>query len=115
MAKQRPSLSSVAGSVAGAVAPKPPESIAVVKPIRPKPKPAGRAHTSIYIDRKVSRVLRRIAIETGRDRAHDVMLEAIDDVLRKYGLPSIDEIEQMRDVREIASVRNVINVNNVID
>ena len=48
-----------------------------------------RAQTSLYVSRKVARMLQRIAMETGRDKVHDVMLEAIDDVLRKYGKPSI--------------------------
>jgi hypothetical protein len=38
-------------------------------------------------------MLQRIAMETGRDKVHDVMLEAIDDVLRKYGKPSIHQID----------------------
>jgi hypothetical protein len=38
-------------------------------------------------------MLRRIAFETERERAHDVMLEAIDDVLVKYGKPTIREID----------------------
>jgi hypothetical protein len=52
-----------------------------------------RAHTSLYISRKVARVLQKIATETGRDKVHDVMLEAVDDVLRKYGKPSIRAID----------------------
>jgi hypothetical protein len=32
-------------------------------------------------------------METGRDKVHDVMLEAIDDLLRKYGKPSIRQID----------------------
>ena len=53
-----------------------------------------RAHTSLYVSRKVARMLQRIAMETGRDKVHDVMLEAIDDVLRKYGKPSVCEIDE---------------------
>ena len=92
MAKQRrPSLESVAGTVA----PQPPRLVKrpAPAPIVPPRPPAGRAHTSIYISRKVGRMLRRIAFETERERAHDVMLEAIDDVLVKYGKPTIREID----------------------
>ena len=53
----------------------------------------ARADTSLYISRKVARVLQKIATETGRDKVHDVMLEAIEDVLRKYGKPSIRAID----------------------
>lgn len=61
-----------------------------------KPKAPKREHTSIYLSRPVRRVLRRIAADlTDEDdiRTHDLLIEGVELVLRKYGKPSIAEIE----------------------
>jgi hypothetical protein len=94
MAKPRPSLEAIAGAVVPlpSILPLAQPSAERARPV-PARSPASRAHTSIYVSKRVCRVLRRIAIETDRERAHEVMLEAIDDVLRKYGKPSIGEID----------------------
>ena len=42
-------------------------------------------------------MLRRIAVETDRERPHEVMLEALDLVLLKYGKPTISAIDAARE------------------
>jgi hypothetical protein len=46
---------------------------------------------SLYLDKRVQRVIKRIAADTDR-RAHDVYLEAVDLLLRHYGQPSRAEL-----------------------
>jgi hypothetical protein len=82
----RPSLEAIAGGVV----PKPvaePEPVEVVAP----PVRRGVLHTSIYIDKRVQRVIREIAFVFDL-RPHDIYLEGIDLVLKRYGRPSIAQI-----------------------
>ena len=92
MAKPHVSLE----ALAGAVTPKPPSPAVNVVPINleaaPAAKPKWRAHTSLYISKGVQRMIRRIAADLDR-KPHDVLLEAINDVLIKYGKPSIADID----------------------
>ena len=91
MAKQHPSLE----ALAGAVVPKPPpaaENIISIAPPTPA-KPRWRAHTSLYISKNVQRMIRRIAADLDR-KPHDVLIEAVNDVLIKYGKPGIAEVDR---------------------
>lgn len=64
----------------------------------PASKPAGRrarpdvVHTSIYLPRQVHRKLREIAF-TRDVKVHDVIMEGIDEALRKYGHPSVAKLK----------------------
>lgn len=64
----------------------------------PAPKPAGRrarpevVHTSLYLPREVHRRLREIAF-TRDVKVHDVIMEGIDEVLRKHGHPSVGALK----------------------
>lgn len=91
MAKQHPSLE----ALAGAVAPKlPPTGENVISIAPPAPaKPRWRAHTSLYISKPVQRMIRRIAADLDK-KPHDVLIEAVNDVLIKYGKPGISEIDR---------------------
>ncbi len=48
---------------------------------------------SLYIGKAVQREIKAIALEYDR-RPHDVLLEAVDLVLAKYGRPSISELSK---------------------
>ena len=91
MAKQHPSLE----ALAGAVVPKPPATTENVISIAPpaSARPKWRAHTSLYISKNVQRMIRRIAADLDR-KPHDVLIEAVNDVLIKYGKPGIAEIDR---------------------
>jgi hypothetical protein len=52
----------------------------------------SQPHTSIYLSKPVVRELKRIALEFDR-KPHDVLIEAINLVLAKYGRPSIADLE----------------------
>lgn len=62
------------------------------------PKPAGRrarpdvVHTSVYLPRAVHRKLREIAF-TRDVKVHDVIMEGIDEALRKHGHPSVEALK----------------------
>lgn len=74
-----------------------PEKAAAEAP-EPKPKLAGRrarpevVHTSIYLPRAVHRKLREIAF-TRDVKVHDVIMEGIDEALRKHGHPSVTTLK----------------------
>nr|WP_137830244.1 hypothetical protein [Methylobacterium sp. L1A1] len=64
----------------------------------PTPKPAGRrarpeiVHTSVYLPREVHRRLREIAF-TRDVKVHDIIMEGIDEALRKHGHPSVGALK----------------------
>ena len=64
----------------------------------PNPKPASRrarpdvVHTSVYLPRAVHRKLREIAF-TRDVKVHDVIMEGIDEALRKHGHPSVEALK----------------------
>jgi hypothetical protein len=92
MAKQHqhPSLE----ALAGAVVPKPPPATGNVISLAPAAaKPKWRAHTSLYISKPVQRMIRRIAADLDK-KPHDVLIEAVNDMLIKYGKPGIAEIDR---------------------
>jgi hypothetical protein len=70
-------------------APEPQETIA--KPARAKRE--GVVHTSIYVPRPVYQKLREIAFTQER-KVHDVIMEGIDEALRKYGHPGAAALKE---------------------
>ncbi|WP_411904191.1 hypothetical protein [Methylorubrum thiocyanatum] len=102
---KRPSLIgglSLPGSEAReAVTDRPPEAAAEAS----APRPAGRrarpeiVHTSVYLPREVHRRLREIAF-TRDVKVHDVIMEGIDEALRKHGHPSVDALKIGKKVGE---------------
>lgn len=64
----------------------------------PAPKATGRrarpeiVHTSVYLPREVHRRLREIAF-TRDVKVHDIIMEGIDETLRKHGHPSVDALK----------------------
>jgi hypothetical protein len=50
-----------------------------------------RPHTSVYLSKPVLRELKLIAIHHER-KMHDILLEAVNLVLAKYGRPSISDL-----------------------
>lgn len=54
---------------------------------------ASLPHMSLYIGKTVQREIKTIALDYDR-RPHDVLLEAVDLVLAKYGRPSISELSK---------------------
>ena len=101
MSRKRPSVIDnldLAGETAAAVAPETliPSNVVPLQsaepPARPKPRPNVQ-HTSIYVPKLAYRKIRDIA--NSRDcKPHDVIMEGIDLVLRKYGFPSIAELKK---------------------
>lgn len=95
MAKQRPSLESFAQQAA----PQPdaaPIRAPLDQPVAEKqadlaPIRRDRPHTTLYLDRRVQRVIKEIAIQYDR-KPHDLYIEGIEMMLRHYGRPRINDI-----------------------
>jgi hypothetical protein len=86
MSKQWPSLEALAQAETAVLRPAPSPAAPAEPRIR-----KDRPHVSLYLDKRVQRVIKRIAADTDR-RAHDVYLEAVDLLLRHYGQPSRAEL-----------------------
>ena len=96
---KRPSLIgglSLPGSEArAAITDRPPGQEVDAEPNAP---PSGRrarpevVHTSVYLPRAVHRKLREIAF-TRDVKVHDVIMEGIDEALRKHGHPSVEALK----------------------
>jgi hypothetical protein len=52
-------------------------------------------HTSVYLPKPVYKKLREIAFTTDQ-KIHDVIMEGIDQALRRYGHPSVAELRAGR-------------------
>ena len=48
-------------------------------------------HMSLYVGKRVQRALKEIALEYDR-KPHDILIEAVDMVLRRYGRPTVAEL-----------------------
>lgn len=95
MSRNRPSL--IAGldlpkTAASAAAPAPE---ATVEPPVPSPAPktaakpgADMMHTTLYLPKGAHQKLREIAFTTDR-KLHDLLIEGIDEVLRRHGHPPV--------------------------
>jgi hypothetical protein len=55
------------------------------RPLRAAP------HMSLYVGKRVQRALKEIALEYDR-KPHDVLIEAVDMVLQRYGRPTVTEL-----------------------
>jgi len=67
-------------------------------PLLPETLPAGqprtvKSHTTIYLSKRVLSELRRIALDFDR-KPHDLLIEGVDYVLRKYGRPSVADLSK---------------------
>ena len=52
-----------------------------------------RPHTTLYLSKKVQRVIKEIALQYDR-KPHDLYLEGINLMLTQYGRPSINDISK---------------------
>lgn len=50
-----------------------------------------RPHTTLYLDKKVQKVIKEIALQYDR-KPHDLYIEGINLMLRHYGRPSVKDI-----------------------
>jgi hypothetical protein len=55
-----------------------------------------KPHVSLYLDKRVQRVIKEIALTYDR-KAHDLYIEGINLMLRSYGKPGISDIAPKRD------------------
>ncbi len=88
MSKLRPSLEAIAQTGTAVVQLAPKAAALELKPARIR---NDKPHISVYLDKRVQREVKRIAVDLDR-RPHDLYLEAVDLVLRHYGRRSIAEI-----------------------
>jgi len=98
MAKQRPSLEAFAqaGNALQLSGSKQLEAGQGTTAAEPKPDSAlkarqDRPHTTLYLDKKVQRVIKEIALQYDR-KAHDLYLEGINLMLAQYGRPPIEDL-----------------------
>ncbi len=98
MAKHRPSLEAFAQSVA----PTPPATpapagnvVELIPPAAPVVAPGrrDRPHTTLYLPKKVQRVIKEIALQYDC-KPHDLYLQGIDMMLAHHGRPSIDDLSK---------------------
>jgi hypothetical protein len=61
------------------------QSVAVKKALKAAP------HMSLYVGKRVQRVLKEIALEYDR-KPHDILIEAVDLVLQRYGRPTVAKL-----------------------
>lgn len=67
-------------------------------PLSPETPPAAqpraaKSHTTIYLSKRVLLELRRIALDFDR-KPHDLLIEGVDYILKKYGRPSVVELSK---------------------
>ncbi len=103
MAKHRPSLEAFAQAGTQPAAPTAGEAARVVELKQPPqnisaPVPTAhgrkdRPHVSLYLDKKVQRVIKEVALQYDK-KPHDLYLEAIDLMLTHYGRASIKDLSK---------------------
>jgi len=99
MAKQRPSLEAFAKAgnelQPGAfIDPETRQSVVTNRELKQETAPQvrqDRPHTTLYLEKKVQRVIKEIALQYDR-KVHDLYIEGINLMLTRYGRPSIDEL-----------------------
>jgi hypothetical protein len=75
------------------------EPAATPTPAAAESRPAGRkprpdiVHTSVYLPKPVYQKLREIAFMTDQ-KIHDVIMEGVDQALRRYGHPGVVELKK---------------------
>ncbi|HEY5306510.1 MAG TPA: hypothetical protein VIJ52_07575 [Pseudolabrys sp.] len=75
------------------VTPASPELPLAAKSSPPSQPRAAKSHTTIYLSKRVLSELRRIALDFDR-KPHDLLIEGVDYVLKKYGRPSVAELSK---------------------
>jgi hypothetical protein len=90
MAKKRTSLDSILSRSVTETRAEPPPAPAEARPPVPGKNPTIR-HQTAYLPQPVHEQLRHLAF-TERAKMHDYLLEGLDLVFRKRGLPGIDEL-----------------------
>jgi hypothetical protein len=102
MAKHRPSLEAFAQAGTQPAVPTAAEAAKVVElkqaPQSSAPVPTthgrkDRPHVSLYLDKKVQRVIKEVALQYDK-KPHDLYLEAIDLMLTHYGRASIKDLSK---------------------
>jgi hypothetical protein len=99
MAKHRPSLEAFAQSAAPIPATAAPvANTEAIKVVQLASSDAAmtrkdRPHTTLYLSKKVQRVIKEIALQYDR-KPHDLYLEGINLMLTQYGRPSINDISK---------------------
>jgi hypothetical protein len=103
MAKHRPSLEAFAQASTQPAAPTAAEAAKVVElkqppqststPVPAAPGRKDRPHVSLYLDKKVQRVIKEVALQYDK-KPHDLYLEAIDLMLTHYGRASIKDLSK---------------------
>jgi hypothetical protein len=95
MAKHRPSLEAFAQSAAPGAITVATTTDNVVELVQPAMAAArkDRPHTTLYLSKKVQRVIKEIALQYDR-KPHDLYLEGINLMLTQYGRPSIQDISK---------------------
>jgi hypothetical protein len=75
-----------------------PELVTPAPELAAPAKPAGRkaqpdiVHTSVYLPKPAHRKLKEIAFHTDK-KVHDLIMEGIDEVLKKHGHPTSAELK----------------------
>lgn len=90
MSKPRPSLELFASTVA------PRSDNVVLGPhpaakLEPAPVRKDKPHLSLYLDKRVQKVIKEIALAYDR-RPHDLYIEGVNMLLKSYGKPTVAEI-----------------------
>ena len=69
------------------------DNVSTLQPHTGTSKKALRAapHMSLYVGKRVQRALKEIALEYDR-KPHDILIEAVDMVLQRYGRPTVAEL-----------------------
>jgi hypothetical protein len=92
---KRPSLEALAQNATASqrdnVATLPRDNVATLAGKSPKRALRAAPHMSLYVGKRVQRALKEIALEYDC-KAHDVLLEAVDMVLQRYGRPPVTEL-----------------------
>jgi hypothetical protein len=81
---KRPSLEALASAVA-------PADVATLQRYDVVARNGSRPHVSLYLDKRVQRVIKEIALTYDR-KPHDLYIDAVNLLLRSYGKPTIAEI-----------------------
>ena len=91
---KRPSLEAIAQSATlprDNVATLQRDNVATLNQPTPRRSLKAAPHMSLYVGKRVQRALKEIALEYDR-KVHDVLLEAVDMVLQRYGRPTVAEL-----------------------
>jgi hypothetical protein len=91
---KRPSLEALASAVAPVSAAQLTPVAGNMVPVAPRFVRADRPHVSLYLDKRVQKVIKEIALTYDR-KPHDLYIDAVNLLLRSYGKPTVAEIAPM--------------------